>query len=347
MHDAAERISRNSRAQSRLISDLLDMNGIVSGKMRLNIEERVELARPLQAALDAVRLDAAKKEIHLAGPDPAPELQLDCDPDRLQQVFWNLLVNAIKFTPRGGSIGVAVDSAPATGWWSRSATPASASRPSSCRASSTASRQADSSSTRRHGGLGLGLSISRSLVEMHGGSIQVESEGLGRGTTFAVSLPLRQPGSAEGPASSWGELPEEVLPPAEQAPALRAAQVLVVDDDAESRDLVVHTLSQYGAAVASAGSAHEALQRIAERAPALLITDIGMPEIDGYELLRRVRQFSAVPAIAFTALVRPDDKAQAVARGFAALIAKPAEPAVIISVCSEVLAAAIALHGRH
>ncbi|MDQ6680530.1 MAG: ATP-binding protein [Pseudomonadota bacterium] len=335
--DAGERISRNSRAQGQLIADLLDMNGITSGKVRLTIE-RGALAKPLFGAIDAVKLEATKKNVVLQLPEIDTDLQVDCDPDRLQQVFWNLLTNAVKFTPAGGVVGIRVQNDES------SVSVEIADTGIGVRAEFLPHlferfSQADSSSTRNHGGLGLGLAICKSLVDMHDGQISASSEGAGKGTKFLMTLPLQQQRIGNRPLSTWGDLAETELPRVEEALELEGTPILVVDDDRENLTVLTTLLQQYGAIVSAAGNADEAFEKMQLSAPALVICDIGMPVVDGYQLLWRIRKHSNVPVIAFTAFARPEDKQRALDSGFAAHIAKPAAPATTIKVCARVLAA--------
>ncbi len=333
--EAAERIVRSARAQAQLIADLLDMNGVMSGKVRLEIQ-RVPLARPLTAAIEAVKMDAAKKRVALHGPATAPSFLIDCDPSRLQQVLWNLLANAVKFTPAGGSVSIEAwaDAGQATVTVSDTGIGIKAEfLPRMFQRFS----QADSSPTRRHGGLGLGLSITRSLLEMHGGGIEAHSDGPGKGAVFTVRLPLHHARVPEPALSAWGELGSNVLPQRDEAPTLRGARVLVVDDDDEGLEVVASVLRQYGAIVSTARDADEALAQLKREVPMLMLCDIGLPHVDGYELLRRVRETSGVPVIALTAFARPEDSRQALAGGFVAYLAKPAEPAHIVATCAGLL----------
>ena len=332
--EAAERIVRSARAQAQLIADLLDVNGVMSGKVRLEIQ-RIPLVRPLAAAMDAVKIDAAKKRVALQGP-AALEIAVDCDPGRLQQVFWNLLTNAVKFTPAGGTVRVDASSDGREATVTVSDTGIGMAPDFLPRMFQRFS-QADSSTTRRHGGLGLGLSICKSLLELHGGSIEARSDGPGAGSTFTVRLPLHQEHVPEPPASAWGELHGKGLPRGDEAPALRGARILVVDDDDEGLAVVGSVLRQYGVDIAVARSAEEALAELARHPPALILCDIGLPHVDGYELLRRVREVSRVPAIALTAFARGEDNDRAIAVGFAAYLSKPAEPAAIVATCARVL----------
>jgi PAS domain S-box-containing protein len=333
-----DRIARNARTQGQLIADLLDMNRIVSGKVRLGIQ-RVPVGKPIAAAIEAVRMEAARNAIVIQGSGSSREL--DCDPDRVQQVVWNLLANAIKFTPTGGKISVAVQEGESDVDIQVSDTGAGIAREFLPRLFERFS-QADSSSTRRFGGLGLGLSICKSLVEMHGGAIWAQSDGEGKGATFTVKLPLVQTGSTEHRLSTWGDLADADLPPADAVPSLQGSTILVLDDDDEGRHMVVTALQQYGAVVLSASNADDAFDQSQASRPDLLICDIGMPVIDGYQFLWRMRKHSNVPAIALTALAQPSDRQKALESGFAVHIAKPAPPAVIVRACADLLAG----HGR-
>ena len=272
------------------------MNGIVSGKVRLAIE-RVAIAKPIAAAIEAVRMDAARKTVVIQGPAPGPLPELDCDPDRIQQVIWNLLANAIKFTPSGGRIGVSIEHGDSDVAVLVSDTGAGISAEFLPRLFERFS-QADSSSTRKYGGLGLGLSISKSLVELHGGHISATSGGEGQGATFTVRLPLVQAESTEHRVSTWGDLEDANMPSLDSMSTLAGVHVLVVDDDDEGRQMLVEALQQYGAEVVSASSAEDAFEQARTREPDLLICDIGMPVVDGHQLLRRIRKHSNIPAIA-------------------------------------------------
>jgi PAS domain S-box-containing protein len=335
MAEAAERIVRNARAQAQLIADLLDMNGVMSGKVRLKIE-RVRLARPLAAAMDAVKLDALKKKVSLAGPATPAAFDVDCDPARLQQVFWNLLANAVKFTPAGGTVRVEaeVDGGEVV---VRVADTGIGMAPEFLPRMFERFSQADSSTTRRHGGLGLGLSISKSLIELHGGRIEAQSPGPGQGSTFTVRLPLRQEHVAEPAASTWGEMTQNLLPVGDEVLGLKGARILLVDDDEEGLEVIASVLRQYGAVTTGAASAEAALDLLRRQPPTLMLCDIGMPDVDGHELLRRVRRVSAVPAIALTAFARSEDRQRALDGGFAAYLSKPAEPADVVATCASVL----------
>jgi PAS domain S-box-containing protein len=335
MQKVGDRIARNARTQGQLIADLLDTNRIVSGKVRLGIE-RVLVSKPVAAAIDAVRMDAARKSVVIEPPALPSSLELDCDPSRVQQVIWNLLANAIKFTPQGGTIRVAVEQGDGDLTVRISDTGAGIAPEFLPRLFERFS-QADSSSTRRYGGLGLGLSICKSLVEMHGGAIWAASDGEGRGATFSVRLPLVQAGTAEHRLSTWGELQDADMPPVDAVLSLSGARILIVDDDDEGRQMLVTVLQQYDAVVLSASNADDAFDQAQASRPDLLICDIGMPVIDGHQLLWRIRKHSDVPAIALTALAQPSDRQRALESGFAAHVAKPASPALVVRTCADVL----------
>ena len=334
---AAEVIERNARAQAKIIEDLLDMSAIISGKVRLEVHP-VELPAIVRAAIDTARPAADAKHIRLRTEiDPMAGAQLRGDPDRLQQVLWNLLSNALKFTPRNGQITVVLR---------RAGTHAEI-----CVADTGQGiaaeflphvfdrfRQADASTTRRHGGLGLGLAIVKQLVELHGGTIRVESPGEGQGATFTVSLPvtLAEPvGPSEGePASPAGSATSRI--DAADCSAIAGKRVLVVDDEPDARDLVRELLLHCRAQVLTAGSSDEAMAIAARERFDVLVSDIAMPGEDGYRLLARLRALGperngAVPAMALTAYARPEDEARALDAGFQLHCAKPVEPSALIA----------------
>ncbi|HVG21246.1 MAG TPA: PAS domain S-box protein, partial [Blastocatellia bacterium] len=324
---ALETIERNSRSQARLIEDILDVSRIITGKLRLEVHP-IDLTPVIEAAIDAVRPAADAKEIRLQtilDPRAGP---VSGDPSRLQQVVWNLVSNAVKFTPRAGRIqvrlervnshveiivsdtgqGIAADLLPHI--FDRF-------------------RQGDSSSTRVHGGLGLGLAIVRHLVELHGGTVQAWSPGDGRGATFAVKLPLlvlhrgvedggRIHPTAGGPASA-------------DAPSLDGLRVLVVDDEPDTRDMLKLMIEQFGAEVKVTASSAEALDELERWKPNILVSDIEMPGEDGYSLIRKIRSLGperggAIAAVALTAYARAEDRMRSLAAGYQMHLAKPAEP---------------------
>ena len=336
MNRALETIERNARSQAQLIDDLLDISRIITGKIRLNVQT-VELLPVIEAAMDTVRPSADAKNIRLQSVlDPAGGPVLG-DSERLQQIVWNLLSNAIKFTSKQGRVQVCLQRINShveivvadTGQGiSAEFLPYVFER----------FRQADSSITRSFGGLGLGLAIVRQLVELHGGTVHAESPGEGQGSTFTVKLPLIAVGLT-------AIEPERVHPavggsvPFDCSPRLDGLRILIVDDDADIRDLLTYTLEVCGAEVMAAASADEAISVLtASSTPMdILISDIGMPDEDGYALLRRVRALEpehkgGIPAIALTAYARTQDRRAALLAGFQSHVAKPVEPAELIAV---------------
>ena len=327
---AVDTIERNALAQAKLIDDLLDMSRIMAGKVGLALAP-VSFDEILAAAADALRQVAEDKGVSLSVDyGNAQEVALSGDAVRLQQVVTNLLGNGIKFTPEGGRVtaelGVSNRELSLVVRDTGQGIPAEF-----LPAVFERFRQADGSITRRHGGLGLGLSISKQIVEMHGGSIVAESEGSGRGSTFTVKLPL----SGEGTA-------RHLLPgDGSQAVPMSGLRVLVVDDQADARELLRRLLVEQGCAVDVAASAEEALAFIASGGWDLLLTDIGMPGTDGYELLRSVRALNpGQKAIAVTAFARPEDRERALGAGFDGHVAKPVNPVRLLQAVAEVAASA-------
>jgi signal transduction histidine kinase len=320
---ALDSVERNALAQQKLIEDILDVSRIISGKLRLKSSE-VDVAESIRAATDSVRpaLDSKSLRLELRIDPALPKV---CgDEDRLQQIIWNLLSNAVKFTPRGGSIVVsahAVDE-----WITVSVTDTGEGILSEFIPHIFERfRQADNSTTRVHGGLGLGLSIVRHIVESHGGTIRAESAGRGQGATFTVRLPLA-PGIGPERATSPSMLPSGA--------SLRGVRVLLVDDDVDSRELVAELLQQRSAEVVAAGSVSDAIDRIRDSRPHVIISDIGMPKEDGYSLATRLRTMgeagSDIPAIALTAYVGAKDGERALAAGFDAHLGKPVDPVELV-----------------
>ena len=326
-------IERNARSQSQLIDDLLDVSRIITGKLRLDVRA-VDLPGVIVAAVDSVRPAAEAKNIRLQillDPQAGP---ISGDPDRLQQVVWNLLSNAVKFTPKAGRVQVRLERVNSHIEISVSDT-GKGIEPDFLPFVFDRFRQSDGSMTRRHGGLGLGLAIVRQLVELHGGMVSVSSAGEEQGSTFTVSLPLlpvrREPESAV----------PRVHPKAENGsfqdcpPELNDLRVLLVDDEADSRDLLSLVLDSCGANVTTVSSAAEALQAINGEKFDALISDIGMPEEDGFSLIGKIRQLADeqggnIPAIALTAYARAEDRVQALRSGFQMHIAKPVEATELV-----------------
>jgi signal transduction histidine kinase/ActR/RegA family two-component response regulator len=335
---AIEVIDRNGQAQLHLIEDLLDVSRIITGKLRLNVRA-VDLTSVIGAALDAARPAAAAKEITLYTTLDSAAAHISGDGDRLQQVVWNLVNNAVKFTPAGGRVEVSTRRADARVEISVADT-GEGIAPAFLPYVFDRFRQADGQMTRAHGGLGLGLAIVRQLVELHGGTVAVTSEGAGRGATFTVSLPLLLPQpapiTAHAPAQTTAAL-ASVGPDFAGAQELAGVRVLVVDDEADARELFAVTLSDCGAQVLSAASAAEALALLERERPDALLADIGMPEEDGYALITKVRALPTerggrTPAAALTAYARAEDRLRALSAGFQVHLSKPVQPAELIAV---------------
>ena len=331
---ALDVVERNARAQAQLIEDVLDMARIITGKLRVDLCP-VALGPILESAVEAARPAALAKHIRIrVDLRDVPAIQGDAG--RLQQVLWNLLSNAVKFTPPGGDVSVALGLASSQALVTVSDTgPGLA--PDFLPFIFDRFRQADQSVTRGHGGLGLGLSIVKHLVELHGGSVRAESAGVGHGASFQVALPI--PVLIEAPADRHAsEPPRDAF-----AMRFNGQRILVVDDDAATRELLTQLFERTGASVETAGSARLALSTIARTAPNLLIADIGMPNEDGYALMRRVRrlpgQVRTVPAIALSAYTRAEDREAARDAGFTRFIAKPATPQQILRTVDELLTA--------
>jgi PAS domain S-box-containing protein len=332
-------IDRNARLQAQLIDDLLDMNRILSGKLRLS-PLPTSLASVAQAAVETVRPTADAKGIELAIDLHPGSGVVYGDPARLQQIVWNMLSNAIKFTARGGVVRVALARSDEGFALSVSDTgPGIA--PDFLPHVFERFRQADAGAARHHGGLGLGLAIVRQIAELHGGTARVASEGIGQGSTFTLTLP-----SLEDSAPFDAALPPSgerahvsTAPPSDELPALALSgiRVLIVDDQPDAREFLERLLAERGALVTVAASAAEALAHLELAAPDVLVADIGMPDVDGYELIRRVRRRErsrggAVPAVALTAFAREVDRERALAAGYEEHVPKPVEPSVLFAV---------------
>lgn len=325
---AAHVIRQNATSQSQLIDDILDVSRIVGGKLVLNTE-LLPLCSVVQDAIDALMPAATAKSIQIVR-NLDEELKVIGDRDRLQQVVWNLVSNALKFTPKGGrvevscqmvedeaqievrdsGIGIAAEFLPFV--FDRF-------------------RQADSSMSRRHSGLGLGMAIVRHLVELHGGTVSVESAGENQGTTFRLRL-SRHVGEFAGAAAAPLRREPEMMPDSELE-HLHGVHILIVEDDADSRNVLAVLLQRLGALVEAVASAKEAFDRLSYRRPDVLVSDIGMPDEDGYSLMRRVRQMTGdrkLPSIALTAYARAQDAEEAIASGYDRHLPKPVAPADLI-----------------
>ncbi|HXC59690.1 MAG TPA: ATP-binding protein, partial [Steroidobacteraceae bacterium] len=331
-----EVIERNARAQTQIIEDLLDMSSIISGKVRLEVED-LDLAALIHVAVDTARPTADAKEITIeVQVTPQDGVRMTGDGRRMQQVLWNLLSNAIKFTPKGGRVQVSLQRA---GSQLELAVTDSGEgiSPEFLPFVFDRFRQADASTTRQHGGLGLGLSIVRQIAELHGGVVRVTSAGIGQGATFFVILPInavRQKSESPQPPGLV------VLPPSSETPAaapdIRGIHILAVDDEADARAMIQRLLQEHGAIVTVAASASEAIEQLRGGRFDVLVSDIGMPVEDGYSLIRRVRALppeegGALYAIALTAFARSEDRERAIAAGFSTHLTKPVEVAELIA----------------
>jgi CheY-like chemotaxis protein len=340
-----EVIERNVRAQAKLIEDLLDVSRITAGKLRLHARH-TELEPILQAAVESARPNAQARGVSLSlqvEPAAAGGL-ITCDPDRLQQVFWNLLSNALKFTLAGGKISVVCTQR--EGYYRISFTDTGRGiSPDFLPYVFDRFRQGDASTIRSHGGLGIGLTIVRHIVELHGGSVHAESAGEGRGATFMVALPVAAP--IEGLPAVAAPEPEKQTPAPAETPAVVPAQapthrvnlgglrVLVVDDEPDARELIAEVLRRHGARVRSAGDVDSALAALDEETFDLLLSDIAMPHRDGYDLLQTLRtrpgdRGGRLPAIALTAYARDEDRLRAQRAGFQLHLSKPVDPVELI-----------------
>ena len=331
LHRGLQSIERNARAQAQLIEDLLDMSRITSGKVLLDLQTIVP-ASIIASAIETLRPAADAKHIAIHSNIASDAGRITGDPSRIQQVIWNLLSNALKFTPQGGRVEIGV-------------------RREASRLAITVSdngvgikkdflphvfdrfRQADASTTRRHGGLGLGLAIVKHLVEQHGGTVTVSSAGDMQGASFTVRLPL---GTRTAPARpKGGDLPA--------SHDLRGVTVLLVDDEADARELTARILRDSNAEVHGAGNVAQALQLLDQVHPHVLVSDIGMPDADGFDLLAQIRAHASsdaarLPALALTAFAQPQDRQRALASGFQAWVSKPLDPAELLAAVAQLAA---------
>jgi signal transduction histidine kinase/CheY-like chemotaxis protein len=334
---AADVIERSGKAQAQLIDDLLDTARIIGGKLRLELGP-VDLALVIEQAVQTIRPAADAKGISIETDIPSEIGQITGDPARLQQVVWNLLSNAVKFTPQGGHVETRLERVDPhiritvidTG---------KGINPDFLPYVFDRFRQADASSARRHGGLGLGLALVKYLIELHGGTIEAASAGEGQGAMFRVTLPVRAVTTSLGEA---GVAPITVKSSGE----LAGVRALVVDDENDARELIETVLTQYGAEVVAVSSAAEAYPLITatppQVAPDVIVTDIGMPDEDGYSLIRRVREWERgrgahIPAVALTAYGRIEDRVRALNAGFQMHVAKPVDPAELAAVIASLI----------
>jgi signal transduction histidine kinase/ActR/RegA family two-component response regulator len=342
---AMETIDRNAKSQAQLIEDILDVSRMITGKLRLN-NEPVDIASVINAAIDSVQLAINSKDLKLEITlDPSARHTLG-DASRLQQVVWNLLANAIKFTPSGGRIEVKVERA---------------GRNLQIRVSDAGQgidtdflpfifdrfRQADGTTTREHGGLGLGLAIVRHLVELHGGTIKADSAGKGKGATFIINLPLAPQdstrrrnviGSLEASEGSQGTVTS--------LPSLDDVKVLLVDDDPDTLQILSVMLAESKAGVQTAASASEALEILEWYQPDVLVSDLAMPGEDGFSLIGKIRALAGgkvtqIPAVALTSYVRVEDRARALSAGFNMFVPKPVEPEELVTAIANLVEAIV------
>jgi PAS domain S-box-containing protein len=331
-----ETIERNAKVQAQLIEDLLDLSRIISGKLRLEMRP-IDLPTVLAAALDSVRPAAEAKSIRIVPLLDAAASPVLGDAGRLQQVVWNLLSNAIKFTPARGTVELVLQRLGGRAEIIVSDTGMGI-KPDFLPHVFERLRQADSSSTRRHGGLGLGLAIARHLIESHGGTIEARSAGENRGATFIVSLPLSLNAVVKTTEPDVSDSDTGLGP----RRRLEGVRVLVVDDEPDARELVSRALQRDGADVLAASSAAEALGAIDELNPDVLVSDIAMPGEDGYELIRQLRSRERshgrhLPAVALTAYARKEDRERALRAGYQEHLAKPVEPAQLTAVVANLI----------
>jgi len=341
-----ETIERNARVQTQIIADLLDMSRIISGKVQLDVQP-VDLQEVISAALDAIRPSADAKQVRLRATLDAKAGRIRGDASRLQQVFWNLLTNAVKFTPAAGRIDVVLERVNSHIEVSIEDSGIGI-KPEFLAFVFDRFRQADASITRRHGGLGLGLSIVKHLVELHGGTVRVKSPGEGQGATFIVALPIsvarasdsarhERPGFADVDLFSVG------------LPSLAGVTVLVVDDEPDARVLVSRILEERGARTLNAQTGAEALKLLNTESVDILVSDIGMPDYDGYKFIQHIRRdqpkpLRNIPAIALTAYARADDRQRALLAGYQMHLAKPIEPRELIAGIASLLNVPYRLH---
>ncbi|HEY9813973.1 MAG TPA: ATP-binding protein, partial [Candidatus Sericytochromatia bacterium] len=350
---ALETIERNAQLQSQLIEDLLDISRIIRGNLNLNFSP-VNLASTIQAAIETVALSAQARSVEIKTVIQPNIGQILGNSERLQQVIWNLLSNAIKFTPLGGQVEIALETVDSllpindgNPQLAMNQEQSTSNNYAQIKVTDTGRgispdflpyvfdyfRQADATTTRTFGGLGLGLAIVRHLVELHGGSVQAESKGEGQGATFIVKLPLMP---AQPAINEKIELPSD-------SPNLSEVKILVVDDEADSLDFCAFVLEQQGAIVTKVASATAALKALAESQPDVLVSDIGMPEMDGYMLMRQIRalpleQGGGLSAIALTAYASEADQEQALAAGFNNHLSKPVEPSELAKSIANLIA---------
>jgi PAS domain S-box-containing protein len=333
LKEGLEVIERNCKAQARLIEDVLDISRIISGKLRLEIRP-CELANVINAAIDVVGPAADAKGVRVEATLDLAVSGASCDTNRMQQVVWNLLTNAVKFTPQGRTVRVTLARERSTAQI-RVSDEGQGIRPELLPYVFDRFRQADSSTRRKFGGLGLGLSIVKHIVEAHGGTVRAESVGEGCGAAFTVTLPVRAVQIVQGDDQAWAESDDP--PTANLTPIrLEGLRVLVVDDEADARRLLAKVLGEAGGIVMAVGSVAEALAVLSASNPQVLLSDIAMPDQDGYDLIRQVRaagySVKELPAVALTAFAHKDDRLRVLGAGFQVHVPKPIDPHELIAV---------------
>jgi signal transduction histidine kinase/ActR/RegA family two-component response regulator len=348
---ALETIERNAKAQKKLIDDILDASRIITGKLRLDIRP-LDLAAVIAETVETVRPAAAAKSITLDLALDAGAGWITGDPNRLQQIVWNLLSNAIKFTPEHGRVAVRLQRVDSKVEVTISDTGPGISAEFLPHVFDRF-RQANSTTTRRHGGLGLGLAIVRHLVELHGGTVLADSPGEGRGATFTVRLPmmkaagLAEEQTAQGAAQTPGQAADADHAKASRTladfPKLTDVRVLVVEDESDAREMLHVILSQFGAEVRTAATSREALDILNAWLPQVLVSDIGMPDEDGYSLINQVRSLEpdrggGIPAVALTGYGGPDDRRRLLSAGYQVHITKPVEVTELAAVIARLAA---------
>jgi CheY-like chemotaxis protein len=327
---------RNVRTQTKIVGDLLDASRVIAGKLQLQAAA-VDLVSVIEAAAEVVRVDAQARGVTLNSILDSDVGLVFGDAARLQQIVWNLLSNAVKFTPRGGSVTVRL-----TGKDGRAAIIVKDTgigiKPEFLPHVFELFRQADSSTTRSFEGLGLGLAIVSHLTTLHDGSVRAESDGEGRGATFTVSLPLMQ---ASAKLQRTEDVNVERVPVAECATSLAGLRVLLVDDDKDSRRMLITALGAYDAELRACSSSTEALETLREWRPHVIVSDIGMPNEDGYDLIRKIRELPAdgggtIPALALTGYASLEDEKRALAAGYQMHMPKPVEIAKLVAAVAHV-----------
>jgi CheY-like chemotaxis protein len=323
---AYETVFRNATAMTKLIDDLLDTSRAISSKLSLHVQD-LDLKQVVQAAVESVRPLAAGQSINLVTRFAPEQVWVSGDATRLQQIAWNLLSNAIKFSSPGGSVEAALDVVDGMAQLQVKDFGSGISREFLPYVFEPFLQQ-DSGSARTHGGMGLGLAISRQLVNLHGGRITAHSQGAGEGATFSVLLPLRQPKLPAAPPSD--------VSVSRSAPRATGIRVLLVDDDDDARELLASILEEHGYLVRAARNVSEAMKQFSEQPPDVLLSDIAMPGEDGYALIRRVRtlapeQGGQVPAVAITAYTRATERTRIFDAGYTAHLAKPINPTKLVN----------------